>query len=412
MVYGDRFTEEVVQALKQNQHWEEKPFLSLTLLSDPRREWIALVSPAVKANFRSLRSFSEWFARQSDQTFIGTSSEQDIPDEKAFQASLFFNNPAPIAKSKQFIIHYDAREQVGAWDVIDYRVTAAGVSVTWNDFFDQDEPGASETVSTYSHNEYALMLLNPDHPLVQYMTAEGLLRQDTQVIASRAAKAKALGLTLPGSSGVVLKSTFEELLAPYTTKDECTRYWNELRKNYSEKGRHYHDLNHLRKLVASLLPFKEQVEDWEVMLFAVFYHDIVYDVSRHDNEQQSADWAGRVMSNLKLEQGRIARAIRHVLATKDHASQSDPDTNLFTDADLGILGSNWGTYENYGKQIRQEYAIYDDPTYTSGRRKVLEKFLEKEVIFKTKSFFLLYEEQARANMARELEILRQPPPLV
>ncbi|MDX2245424.1 MAG: hypothetical protein SF052_01505 [Bacteroidia bacterium] len=80
----------------------------------------------------------------------------------------------------------------------------------------------------------------------------------------------------------------------------------------------------------------------------------------------------------------------------------DNDTNLFTDADLSILGQKREIYHAYSTNVRKEYAIYPDILYNPGRKKVLQHFLAMEQIFKTPHFQEKYEAQARANLEEEL----------
>jgi predicted metal-dependent HD superfamily phosphohydrolase len=205
---------------------------------------------------------------------------------------------------------------------------------------------------------------------------------------------------------VSLKLTFESLLSAYQTPPgQIKKFWKEISTHYNQPQRCYHTLTHLRHLFGILDAYKLQLADWEAVQFAIFYHDIVYDVTRQDNEEQSAAWAEQVMQSLPLAPHRIKRCKDHILATSGHSISNDPDTNFFIDADLSILGSNWETYETYGRHIRQEFKVYGDDVYKNGRKAVLEKFLQRGTIYKTEPFVLLYEEQARKNMIRELQIL-------
>lgn len=85
----------------------------------------------------------------------------------------------------------------------------------------------------------------------------------------------------------------------------------------------------------------------------------------------------------------------------------DKEINLFTDADLSILGSVQSVYVNYAKQVRQEYSIYPDFMYRPGRQKVLNHFLQMKKIFKTDVFFNKYEAQARINLQHESALLTE-----
>jgi len=202
-----------------------------------------------------------------------------------------------------------------------------------------------------------------------------------------------------------LKDICEKIIYKLTKKALKKRYWNELRERYREGGRFYHNLIHIANVYKALTPVKNEIGDWEVLALAVLYHDIIYDVSRNDNEEQSAACAERVMQSLQIEPLKIYRCKKHILATKGHQISDDPDTNWFTDADLLILGAAWVTYDLYCRQIRQEYAVYPDAVYNEGRIKVLKSFLQKPHIYKTKEFQNQYERPARLNIEKELAFL-------
>ncbi len=118
--------------------------------------------------------------------------------------------------------------------------------------------------------------------------------------------------------------------------------WNPL----FPKQRHYHTLTHLEKLLEQLAPITG-IDDWDTLLFALFYHDIVYKATRKDNEEKSAELARERLTQLQYPPQKMARCVAHILATQSHTPSADGDTNLFTDADLGILGTDTDTYRNY-----------------------------------------------------------------
>lgn len=201
-----------------------------------------------------------------------------------------------------------------------------------------------------------------------------------------------------------LKSIFLELPSMQARRERAVSVWRRLESSYSEPSRHYHTLTHLRGLFGVLESFQSFVEDWEIMSFAVFFHDVIYDVARNDNEEQSANEARSVMADFGITPERIERCVRHILATRGHAVSDDPDTNLFTDADLSILGSVPALYKEYARAIRREYSVYSDADYNNRRMQVLRSFLSKPLIFKT-THFRRYEEQARLNLEWEITCL-------
>ena len=205
-----------------------------------------------------------------------------------------------------------------------------------------------------------------------------------------------------------LRNIWYELTSRYTDHTELMdELWTEIEKRYSEKKRYYHNLTHLEYMLEKAMHYKDRLTDTDTVLFSIFYHDIIYNIRRKDNEQKSADFAKSRLTRLELPSDQIARCQHQIMATahqtaKDHPAHKDPDTHYLVDFDLAILGESREVYEDYAKKIRKEYAIYPAFLYKKGRKKVLHHFLGMDRIFKTKKFQDQYEQQARENLKAEL----------
>jgi predicted metal-dependent HD superfamily phosphohydrolase len=203
-----------------------------------------------------------------------------------------------------------------------------------------------------------------------------------------------------------LKQQFDQLLNHNLRNSSLFQnLWTELEQLHSEKHRHYHHFGHLNHLLSELKAIQNQIENWDAVLFALFYHDSIYNPSASDNEEKSAELAEKRMRELNCPNELIALTIEIILATKSHHNHSNQDINLFTDADLAILGSDSESYKIYAKNIRKEYKIYPSIIYKTGRKKVLLHFLKMERLFKTDYFFNKYEEKARINIEQEFKSL-------
>ena len=204
----------------------------------------------------------------------------------------------------------------------------------------------------------------------------------------------------------MLKETFLELLITYTdNKNLVNELWDEIETNYSSKKRYYHTLQHLESLLIQLMKIKGEISNWEAILFTLYYHDIVYNPLKSNNEEKSAELAEKRMKKISVPDDTIQLCKKQILATKSHSKSSDTDTNYFTDADLSILGQNWEKYSLYYKNVRKEYRIYPDLIYNPGRKKVLNHFLKMDAIFKTDIFHKIFEVQAKQNIRQEMELL-------
>ncbi|WP_294674955.1 hypothetical protein [uncultured Fluviicola sp.] len=207
----------------------------------------------------------------------------------------------------------------------------------------------------------------------------------------------------------MLKETFTNLAKGYSDDlEQVDRLWEELVSFYADEHRYYHSLSHLENVFLRLKEVRELISDWDVVLFSLFYHDVIYDVEKPDNEEQSADLAEKRLLQLQVPVARIQKCREQILATKNHDFHSDRDTNYFTDADLSILGQDWETYLAYAENVRKEYAVFPDAVYNPGRTRVLKHFLQMDRIFKTDYFYDRLEKQAKENMQRELELYRLP----
>lgn len=204
----------------------------------------------------------------------------------------------------------------------------------------------------------------------------------------------------------MLKDLFYSLTGQYTNDHLLQeKLWQQIEKNYTDKKRYYHTLSHLESLVAELSDLRNSISNWNAVLFAVFYHDTIYRAHRKDNEEESARLAQKHLNLLNCDEGLVDQVNKLILATKSHQLSDDNDVNLFTDADLSILGKDWETYSTYFHQVRKEYSIYPDLLYKPGRKKALQHFLSMDRLFKTDVFFSKYETTARANLKNEIALL-------
>lgn len=175
---------------------------------------------------------------------------------------------------------------------------------------------------------------------------------------------------------------------------------------YSSEGRYYHTLNHIQAMLAVLESQRSKIQDYVVVQLAAWFHDIIYDTHRNDNEEQSAQFAEHTLRDLGLSQGIVEQVTELILSTQTHcAPNGDTDTQIFLDADLAILGSTKEEYQAYKEAIRKEYAWVPEDTYRSARKSILQKFLDRERIYFTEDIAERLEQPARSNIEKELETL-------
>jgi predicted metal-dependent HD superfamily phosphohydrolase len=81
------------------------------------------------------------------------------------------------------------------------------------------------------------------------------------------------------------------------------------------------------------------------------------------------------------------------------------DAALLVDVDLAILGQPSDVYTAFAGAIRREYWWVPRERYVAGRGKLLQQFLSRATIYQHDFFHSKYEQQARANIAAELQRL-------
>lgn len=201
-----------------------------------------------------------------------------------------------------------------------------------------------------------------------------------------------------------MKEKFLNLIQKYSNNDDYNlECWNEIEKNYSSKSRHYHNLGHLKNMITELDKVQSDVKNLDTLMFAIYYHDIVYKATKSNNEHQSAlTFKNRIT---KTSFKNLRECMHQIEATKEHKLSNDNDTNILLDLDLTILGKSYKEYKRYCDNIRKEYNIYPDFMYRKGRRKALKSILELDYIFKTDFFKQEYENQAKENLMLELKQL-------
>jgi predicted metal-dependent HD superfamily phosphohydrolase len=204
-----------------------------------------------------------------------------------------------------------------------------------------------------------------------------------------------------------LRAVWDTLTGKYCLDRELIdRFFNEITRKYTSSRRHYHNLQHIQALLDFCESYSSQLKDVDVVAFSVFYHDIIYNVLRKDNEPRSAQIALKRLQALSVPPEKAEQVQLYIETTQTHAITAavthTDDLQLFLDFDMSILGADWPVYETYTHQVRREYRIYPDKMYYPGRKQFLQHCLQTEYIFQTPVFRDQYEARARENMMQEL----------
>ncbi|MGH8518395.1 MAG: HD domain-containing protein [Panacagrimonas sp.] len=176
----------------------------------------------------------------------------------------------------------------------------------------------------------------------------------------------------------------------------------DLRGAYSEPHRAYHTLHHISECLQLLQQTQGLAKSSPSIELAIWFHDAVYDPRRSDNEVRSARWAQQELRRAGASLALQDRIVSLVLVTMHGEEPRTPDEELMSDIDLSILGAGSRRFDEYERQVRQEYAHVPTQQFRPARRKILNEFLAREQIYFTEWFRTRRETQARTNLQRSL----------
>ena len=153
---------------------------------------------------------------------------------------------------------------------------------------------------------------------------------------------------------------------------------NMLLDMWNESHRSFHNLNHLNDIINQINEgyFDGTIEDkqMEKLALTALFHDIVYEPTRQDNEERSADF---FMSLCENKSNKDILDIRDaILDTKTHKS-STPLAETFNRFDMSIVERDFDNLLEWEKGIHEEYSVYGNDAYKVGRVQFLESLLDK-----------------------------------
>lgn len=142
--------------------------------------------------------------------------------------------------------------------------------------------------------------------------------------------------------------------------------------SWDEPQRKYHTVQHLLECIERLAPMLGQAQQAGEVELALWFHDAIYDVQGHDNEARSANWAAQALTEAGAATDVVERVRALIMATCHAALPTTPDAQLLVDIDLSILGATPERFDEYERQVRDEYAWVPEPLFRDKRKAVLE----------------------------------------
>jgi predicted metal-dependent HD superfamily phosphohydrolase len=196
----------------------------------------------------------------------------------------------------------------------------------------------------------------------------------------------------------LLRRKWHELLRTWVVDAaSADQTFDEVREYYAGPSRSYHTLDHIQNVLEIVERLGSYTRNRNAVRLAAWLHDVIYDSQASDNEERSADFAERLCEQLSIPEGCLVASL--IRKTKTHEAGDDADAQVLMDADLAILGVDESAYRIYAEQIREEYSWVPEPEYRTGRRRVLQSFLDRPRIYHLLSHL---EAAARRNLAAEI----------
>jgi predicted metal-dependent HD superfamily phosphohydrolase len=179
----------------------------------------------------------------------------------------------------------------------------------------------------------------------------------------------------------------------------------ELLARYAEPHRAYHTPQHLAECLALFEESRALAERPAEVEIALWFHDAIYDVHRHDNEATSADWARTALLSAGAAPDVAERVAALVLATRHSVAPATADEQLLVDIDLAILGAAPARFAEYEAQIRVEYGFVPPTVFNEKRGAILAGFLARPVLYGTAALRARFEAVARGNLQHAIASL-------
>ena len=189
---------------------------------------------------------------------------------------------------------------------------------------------------------------------------------------------------------------------PTGASDACGR----LRTAWGADGRRYHDLEHLTDCLRELDAAPVEPGPRDLAELALWFHDAVYEPSRTDDEERSAQLLIAEAATLGIPAPTAeaaAELVRRTAHGDDKVSGSDALADLVSDVDLSILGRDVLRFMEYEHGVSEEYAAVPALAFQLGRGRFLAALLSAPAIFRTAWFRDRYEARARERLARLLK---------
>jgi predicted metal-dependent HD superfamily phosphohydrolase len=196
---------------------------------------------------------------------------------------------------------------------------------------------------------------------------------------------------------------WSQLVQPFASDPTAVRFvFDELVRNYSGDSRYYHNLDHIRQVLADVDALQDAADNFTVIRLAAWFHDVIYDPHSAENELNSAIYARERLVLLGASPPLIDLVNTLILDTRHMLPPDSIDGMILVDADLVTLGASLEVYQDTARRVRLEFSHVPQQQYALGRVAQLRNFLARQRLYYLDEVAATYEAPARANIAWEI----------
>jgi predicted metal-dependent HD superfamily phosphohydrolase len=201
------------------------------------------------------------------------------------------------------------------------------------------------------------------------------------------------------------QSLWRRNLLPGASDDSAAIY-QRLLAGYQEEHRHYHSLRHIEHCLGIFEQCKSLLQNADAVELAIWFHDVILESGRRDNEARSAQLYLELSAGVQREEMRrlVERLIMATL--HDGASLDDADSIYMVDIDLSSFGLPWPEFLRDSLDLRAENPHLCDADFHLNQTGFQRELLARPRFYLSDFFFERLEKQARANLARYFDYLK------
>jgi len=187
--------------------------------------------------------------------------------------------------------------------------------------------------------------------------------------------------------------------------DDSPAIYQRLLAGYQQQNRHYHSLRHIEHCLGMFEQCKSLLQEPDAIELAIWFHDVILESGRRDNEARSAQLYLELSAGAQREEMRqlVERLIMATL--HDGTSLDDADSFYMVDIDLSSFGLPWEEFLRDSLDLRAENPHLCDADYHLNQTGFHRSLLARSRFYLSDFFFERLEQQARANLARYFEYL-------